>query len=175
MCTWYAKKLGNRWFALARWFRGGFNNNSSRLQRHHEAVPLENPVGFIDCQRHRSSPIWKQVRKHRNHKNLNLSQKYKYKHTFKNISICACIFQNTCICRCIFFKCMYLYMYFMRGRPDEAWQSMVQCGCSYTFFLGQIQPSSSTLSPPGEGQRSRMQYLLPSGGRSCMRSVEWTH
>lgn len=37
-----------------------FNN---RLELYQEAVPLENPVGFLDCQRHRSSPVWIQVQK----------------------------------------------------------------------------------------------------------------
>lgn len=36
---------------------GGLEKNNKRLEVH-QAVPLENPVGFMDCQRHRSSPKW---------------------------------------------------------------------------------------------------------------------
>ena len=36
---------------------------SNRLELYQEAGPLENPVGFMDCQRHRSSPVWKCVQK----------------------------------------------------------------------------------------------------------------
>ena len=95
MCVHDMQKLGNRWFALARWFRGGFNNNnnnnnsSSRLERHQEAVPLENPVGLFDCQRHRSSPIWN---RHKNTKYRTLwgnilAKKPKYRYMYFKIHV----------------------------------------------------------------------------------------
>lgn len=42
-------------------FKRGFLSNS--LLGLCQQVPLENPVGFIDCQRHRSSPAWKGVQR----------------------------------------------------------------------------------------------------------------